>query len=78
MSSAQQTASPSLGAYQCGVVECEKCDTPIPIRQPNMVSLEFCVPCPRCGHRGIYFKRMIHSGDAPAPRQAALKARSQA
>lgn len=64
MSSAQHIGSPSAGAFQCGVVECERCDTPIQIRQPNMASLEFSVPSPRCGHRRIYSKRMIHSGDA--------------
>ena len=64
MSSTQQIASPGTGTFPCGVVECERCDTPIQIRQPNMVSVEFCVPCPKCGHRGIYFKRMIHIEDA--------------
>ncbi|MDI1346565.1 MAG: hypothetical protein PSV22_21095 [Pseudolabrys sp.] len=64
MYSAQHIANQSAGVYQRGIVECERCDTPIQIRQPNMVSLEFCVPCPKCGHRGIYFKRMIHIEDS--------------
>jgi hypothetical protein len=46
------------------MVECEKCRSTIYVRNPNMVSLEFCVPCGKCGHRGIYFKRMIHGEDA--------------
>ena len=63
MFSAQQIANQSAGVYQRGVVACERCGTPIQIRQPNMVSLEFSVPCPKCGHRGIYFKRMIYIED---------------
>ena len=65
MFSAQQKANHTAGVYQRGIVACEKCATPIQIRQPNMVSVEFCVPCPKCGHRGIYFKRMIRIEDAP-------------
>jgi hypothetical protein len=42
-----------------GVVTCEKCRSPIYVNQPGMVSLEFCVPCRTCGHRGIYYKRML-------------------
>jgi hypothetical protein len=61
MYSASQIANESLGAHQRGVVECEKCHSPIEIRQPGMVSVEFCVPCPKCGHRGMYFKRMIYT-----------------
>jgi DNA-directed RNA polymerase subunit M/transcription elongation factor TFIIS len=64
MYSTQQIANENLGAHQRGIVECEKCHSPIEIRQPGMVSVEFCVPCPKCGHRGIYFKRMIYSEDA--------------
>ena len=54
----------SFGENQRGVVECEKCRSPIYVRNPNNVSLEFCVPCGKCGHRGIYFKRMIYAEDA--------------
>jgi hypothetical protein len=64
MFSAQHIDNESSGAHQRGVVECEKCRTPIYIRQPGMVSIEFSVPCPKCGHRGMYFKRMIYVGDA--------------
>ena len=64
MYSAQQIANQALGVYQRGVVECEKCRSPIVVRQPGMVSVEFCVPCPKCGHRGMYFKRMIYIEDA--------------
>jgi hypothetical protein len=55
--------SQSFGENQRGMVECEKCRSTIYVRNPNMVSLEFCVPCGKCGHRGIYFKRMIHGED---------------
>lgn len=64
MYSAQQIANQSAGVYQRGLVACDKCTTPIQIRQPNMVSVEFSVPCTKCGHRGIYFKRMIYIEDA--------------
>ena len=63
MYSASQIVNDSLGAHQRGVVECEKCHSPIEIRQPGMVSVEFCVPCQKCGHRGMYFKRMIYIED---------------
>ena len=58
------SARQSLGTHQNGTVNCEKCRSPIQIRQPNMVSLEFSVPCQKCGHRGIYYKRMIYIDDA--------------
>ena len=59
----------SFGENQRGIVECEKCHSPIYVRNSNMVSLEFCVPCGKCGHRGIYFKRMIHADDAAERRR---------
>ncbi|MBI1202343.1 MAG: hypothetical protein GC182_07515 [Rhodopseudomonas sp.] len=40
-------------------VKCEKCQSPIVVNRPDQVSVEFSVPCKRCGHRGIYFKRML-------------------
>ena len=61
---AAKHTSPTGAVYQRGIVACEKCATPIQVRRPNMVSVEFSVPCPKCGHRGIYFKRMIHIEDA--------------
>ncbi|MDO9412130.1 MAG: hypothetical protein Q7T81_06110 [Pseudolabrys sp.] len=64
MFSASQIANQYNGVYQRGVVECEKCQSPIVIRQPNMVGVEFSVPCQKCGHRGMYFKRMIYIEDA--------------
>ena len=73
MYSAQQIASHSLGVYQRGAVECETCHTPIVIRQPNMLSVEFCLPCQKCGHRGIYFKRMIYIEDAAERRSKPRK-----
>jgi hypothetical protein len=42
-----------------GFVSCEKCNSPIAVQRPNNVSIEFSVPCTKCGHRGIYFKRML-------------------
>lgn len=66
---AQQDQSHSRAANERGVVECEKCDTPIYVDHPNNVSIEFSVPCPRCGHRGIYFKRMIAMDVATNRRQ---------
>jgi hypothetical protein len=62
--SAQQFSSQSFGNSQTGKVDCDKCRSPIQIREANSVSLEFCVPCQKCGHRGIYYKRMIYIEDA--------------
>jgi ssDNA-binding Zn-finger/Zn-ribbon topoisomerase 1 len=45
--------------YERSFVECEKCASPIVVHRPNNVSVEFSVPCPKCGHRGMYFKRML-------------------
>lgn len=63
MSNAQQTQSFSRATYERGVVECEKCHGPIYVNRPHAVSVEFSVPCNRCGHRGIYFKRMLRAED---------------
>ena len=46
-----------------GFVSCENCDALIAVNQPNNVSIEFSVPCTKCGHRGIYFKRMLMAED---------------
>jgi hypothetical protein len=73
MYSALQQANHTAGVYQRGIVPCEKCTTPIQVRKPTMVSVEFCVPCPKCGHRGIYFKRMIYIEDAPERRSKPRK-----
>lgn len=43
-----------------GLVDCLKCRSPIVIDKPGNVSVEFSVPCAKCGHRGMYFKRMIY------------------
>jgi hypothetical protein len=64
MFAAKQIAGRNLGTYQSGNVHCEKCQSPIQIRQPTMVSVEFCVRCKKCDHRGIYYKRMIYIEDA--------------
>ena len=69
MFSAQKNQSHSGASKECGIVMCEKCDTPIYINRPNNVSNEFSVPCLRCGHRGIYFKRMIVMDGASNRRQ---------
>ncbi|MCF8477153.1 MAG: hypothetical protein K9G60_08985 [Pseudolabrys sp.] len=68
MFSAQQDQTRSRAANERGAIACEKCTTPIYVDRPNNVSIEFSVPCPRCGHRGIYFKRMIVM-DAAADRR---------
>lgn len=59
MSIAQQTSGFGRATHERGVIECEKCCTPIYVNRPGSVSVEFSVPCTRCGHRGMYFKRMI-------------------
>lgn len=41
------------------MVDCFKCSKPIYIDKPGAVATEFSVPCTKCGHRGMYFKRMI-------------------
>lgn len=41
------------------MVDCLKCHSPIYIDKPGSVAMEFSVPCPKCGHRGMYFKRMM-------------------
>jgi hypothetical protein len=51
-----------------GFVSCEKCNSPIAVQRPNNVSIEFSVPCTKCGHRGIYFKRMLMA-ENPANRR---------
>ena len=56
-------------AHERSIVACEKCHTPIVVNRPQSVSLEFCVPCSKCGHRGIYFKRMINIEGAAERRQ---------
>lgn len=47
-----------------GVVDCGKCKSRITIDKPGNVAVEFSVPCPKCGHRGMYFKRMIYAESA--------------
>ena len=64
MFAAKKIAGHNFGTYQSGNVNCEKCQSPIQIRQPTMVSVEFSVRCKKCDHRGIYNKRMIYIEDA--------------
>lgn len=54
-----------------GIVNCLKCNAPIYIDKPGSVAVEFSVPCPKCGHRGMYFKRMMHSEQNPNERRQA-------
>lgn len=49
----------SGGREERGVVECQKCHSPIFVDKPGNVAVEFSVPCRKCGHRGMYFKRMM-------------------
>jgi len=52
-----------------GIVDCFKCNSPISIDKPGNVAIEFSVPCPKCGHRGMYFKRMIRTEHDPNERR---------
>lgn len=52
-----------------GVVDCHKCHSPIFIDKPGQVAVEFSVPCPKCGHRGMYFKRMVRGENDPVERR---------
>ena len=55
--------------HERGVVECQKCHSPIFVDKPGHVAVEFSVPCPKCGYRGIYFRRMMHSESEAADRR---------
>jgi len=52
-----------------GIVDCFKCNSPIFVDRPGNVAVEFSVPCPKCGHRGMYFKRMIRAEHDPNERR---------
>jgi DNA-directed RNA polymerase subunit RPC12/RpoP len=52
-----------------GVVDCLKCHSPVFIERPGNVAVEFSVPCPKCGHRGMYFKRMMRAENEPVERR---------
>ena len=54
-----KTRAIEVAGQERGFVSCEKCSSLIAVHQPNNVSVEFSVPCTKCGHRGIYFKRML-------------------
>jgi len=54
-----------------GIVDCLKCNTPIFIAKPGSVAMEFSVPCPKCGHRGMYFKRMMRGENEQPERRRA-------
>ena len=68
MFTAQQTPGLNRATTERGVVDCEKCRAPIYVNKPASVSVEFCVPCAHCGHRGIYFKRMLTTETIPERR----------
>ena len=73
MFSTQQSQSQGRSPAEHGVVACEKCGSPIQIERPHSVSVEFSVPCRKCGHRGIYFKRMINMDDGGFGRKTPRK-----
>ena len=52
-----------------GVIDCFKCQSPIFVDKPGNVAVEFSVPCLKCGHRGMYFKRMMRSEQDPVERR---------
>lgn len=56
-----------------GIVDCHKCHSPIFIDKPGNVALEFSVPCAKCGHRGMYFKRMIRDENDPVERRHSVR-----
>lgn len=66
---AQQGQGRGRAVSERGVVVCEKCHAPILIEKPGSVAIEFSVPCKKCGHRGIYFKRMIVTEEAAEQRK---------
>ena len=68
MSTVQQTQGFNRAATERGVVNCDKCRTPNFVNKPASVRVEFSVPCPHCGHRGIYFKRMLTTETIPERR----------
>jgi hypothetical protein len=70
MFTTQQTHNFGRTTDERSVVDCEKCHTPIYVNKPGSVSVEFSVPCPHCGHRGIYFKRMLMSDAAGEGRRS--------
>jgi hypothetical protein len=67
---AQQTPGFGRASNERGVVLCEKCQSPIYVNRPGSVSVEFSVPCAHCGHRGIYFKRMLTTENGADRRSA--------
>lgn len=57
--------------YLLGTVQCVRCGSPIAVRGPNAVAEEFCVPCPRCGHRAIHAMRSMQVNELPERREKA-------
>jgi DNA-directed RNA polymerase subunit RPC12/RpoP len=52
-----------------GVVECTKCTSPVYVRKPDTIVDEFSVPCTKCGHRGLYLKRLLYTEELPERRR---------
>lgn len=63
MFAAKQVPYHRNAVFERAFVMCEKCHSPIVVNRPAQVSVEFSVPCQRCGFRGIYFKRMLVTED---------------
>jgi hypothetical protein len=70
MFSTQQSQSGGRSGGEHGFVVCERCGSPITVERAHSVSVEFSVPCRKCGHRGIYFKRMINMDENGERRRA--------
>ena len=68
MFNAPHTPAYNRATTERGIINCEKCRAPIYVNKPTTVSIEFCVPCTHCGHRGIYFKRMLTTETIPERR----------
>jgi RNase P subunit RPR2 len=71
MFAARQVPLHRGAVFERAFVICEKCQSPIVVNRPDRVSVEFSVPCKRCGHRGIYFKRMLVTEDVAERRKFA-------
>lgn len=68
MAAAERNATISRNIFHRGMVECKRCTSTIYVREPNAVADEFCVPCPRCGSRTLYSKRIMYFEEMPERR----------
>jgi DNA-directed RNA polymerase subunit RPC12/RpoP len=62
---------PRRKVYLRGLVQCVRCASPISVREPNAVAEEFCVPCPRCGHRAVHSMRSMQVDELSERRENA-------